>query len=177
MDAAPGNAVHHLGYFTDNLDETADALQAQRLHASRCATAVDGETPSMFAYYVARGCPHRDRRPRRLPRLGRLPESGTSDDDVRSCGSTSPAPHGDPRTQRPDRRSPGTGAVGGVARCHRRQRRRAPRDRARVELQSDHGRGDLPGADRTRRSRASTARSARCGIRCDSPRTSHSSTP
>ncbi len=47
---AKDNAVHHLGYFTDDFDATADALQALGYALEMCHT-VDGETPSMFAYY------------------------------------------------------------------------------------------------------------------------------
>jgi hypothetical protein len=47
---ARDNAVHHLGYFTDDFDATADALQALGYALEMCHT-VDGETPSTFAYY------------------------------------------------------------------------------------------------------------------------------
>ena len=48
--AARDNAVHHLGYFTDDFDSTARALEAQGFALEMCHT-VDGDTPSMFAYY------------------------------------------------------------------------------------------------------------------------------
>jgi len=48
--AARDNAVHHLGYFTDDFEATAGALQALGYALEMCHT-VDGETPSMFAYY------------------------------------------------------------------------------------------------------------------------------
>lgn len=48
--AAENNAVHHLGYFTDDFDGTASALQAQGFALEMCHTA-DGETPSVFAYF------------------------------------------------------------------------------------------------------------------------------
>jgi catechol 2,3-dioxygenase-like lactoylglutathione lyase family enzyme len=52
LSAATNNAVHHLGYFTDDFDATASALQSQGFALEMCLT-VDGETPSMFAYYRA----------------------------------------------------------------------------------------------------------------------------
>lgn len=49
--AAPGNAVHHLGYFTDDLAGT-----AQELERNGCTFemngAVTGSEPAMFAYYL-----------------------------------------------------------------------------------------------------------------------------
>jgi catechol 2,3-dioxygenase-like lactoylglutathione lyase family enzyme len=48
--AARDNAVHHLGYFTDLFDSTADALQTQGFALEMCHT-IDGETPSVFAYF------------------------------------------------------------------------------------------------------------------------------
>jgi catechol 2,3-dioxygenase-like lactoylglutathione lyase family enzyme len=47
---APGNAVHHLGYFTDDFDATAAALAAAGFTLEMCHTS-DGERPSLFAYY------------------------------------------------------------------------------------------------------------------------------
>src|SRR5258708_1470420 len=48
--AARDNAVHHLGYFTDDFDATANALQSQGFALEMCHT-IDGDTPSTFAYY------------------------------------------------------------------------------------------------------------------------------
>ncbi|HVQ52556.1 MAG TPA: VOC family protein [Mycobacterium sp.] len=48
--AARDNAVHHLGYFTDDFDATATALEAQGFALEMCHT-IDGDTPSVFAYY------------------------------------------------------------------------------------------------------------------------------
>jgi catechol 2,3-dioxygenase-like lactoylglutathione lyase family enzyme len=48
--AARNNAVHHLGYFTDDFDTTAAALQALGYALEMCHT-VDGAAPSMFAYF------------------------------------------------------------------------------------------------------------------------------
>lgn len=49
--AAPGNSVHHVGYFTDNLAETARGLEANGFTFE-----MTGELPGsefgMFAYYV-----------------------------------------------------------------------------------------------------------------------------
>lgn len=49
--AAPGNAVHHLGYFTDNLAETARQLEDNGF-AFEMTGAVPGAELAMFAYYV-----------------------------------------------------------------------------------------------------------------------------
>ena len=48
--AARDNAVHHLGYFTDDFDATAQALLAHGFALEMCHT-IDGDAPSMFAYY------------------------------------------------------------------------------------------------------------------------------
>lgn len=49
--AAPGNAVHHIGYFVDSLADAARALEDAGWTLQ--ATADLGETgPAMFAYYV-----------------------------------------------------------------------------------------------------------------------------
>jgi Glyoxalase/Bleomycin resistance protein/Dioxygenase superfamily len=49
--AAPGNAIHHLGYFTDNLAETARALEDNGFAFEATA---DTSPPdlALFAYYV-----------------------------------------------------------------------------------------------------------------------------
>jgi catechol 2,3-dioxygenase-like lactoylglutathione lyase family enzyme len=47
---APVNAVHHLGYFTDDFDATAAALAAAGFTMELCHSS-DGERPSLFAYY------------------------------------------------------------------------------------------------------------------------------
>jgi hypothetical protein len=52
--AAPGNAVHHLGYFADNLTESAKALEDNGFSLEMTAD-VAGSTPAMFAYYVDGG--------------------------------------------------------------------------------------------------------------------------
>ena len=50
--AARGNAVHHLGYFTDDFATTASALQAQGFTLELCP-ASDSDAPSIFAYYLS----------------------------------------------------------------------------------------------------------------------------
>jgi len=50
--AARGNAVHHLGYFTDAFATTASALQAQGFTLELCP-ASDSDAPSIFAYYLS----------------------------------------------------------------------------------------------------------------------------
>lgn len=52
--AAPGNAIHHLGYFTDNLDETAASLEENGFSLEMTGD-VPGSKLSMFAYYVDAG--------------------------------------------------------------------------------------------------------------------------
>jgi len=47
---AKDNAVHHLGYFTDDFAATTAALQSQGFAIEMCHT-TDGETPSTFAYF------------------------------------------------------------------------------------------------------------------------------
>ncbi len=49
--AAPGNAVHHVGYFTDRLADSAHALEANSFRLELCAE-LPGSTPALFAYYV-----------------------------------------------------------------------------------------------------------------------------
>jgi Glyoxalase/Bleomycin resistance protein/Dioxygenase superfamily len=49
--AAPGNSIHHLGYFTDNLAETAEMLQRNGFTFEATA-AVSESDLSLFAYYV-----------------------------------------------------------------------------------------------------------------------------
>jgi hypothetical protein len=49
--AAPGNAVHHLGYFTDNLSDTARMLEANGLTFEMTAD-VPGSDLALFAYYI-----------------------------------------------------------------------------------------------------------------------------
>ena len=49
--AAPGNSIHHLGYFTDNLAETAKALERDGFTFEATA-AVSESDLSLFAYYV-----------------------------------------------------------------------------------------------------------------------------
>jgi catechol 2,3-dioxygenase-like lactoylglutathione lyase family enzyme len=50
--AAPANAVHHLGYFTDDFATTASTLQAEGFTLELCPASDDGK-PSIFAYYVS----------------------------------------------------------------------------------------------------------------------------
>ena len=50
--AARGNAVHHLGYFTDDFATTASALQTQGFTLELCP-ASDNDAPSVFAYYLS----------------------------------------------------------------------------------------------------------------------------
>ena len=50
--AGSTNAVHHLGYFTDDLAITASALQAHGFTLELCP-AGDDEAPSIFAYYLS----------------------------------------------------------------------------------------------------------------------------
>lgn len=52
--AAPGNAVHHLGYFADNLTETAAMLEDNGFSLEMTAD-VRGSKLAMFAYYVDAG--------------------------------------------------------------------------------------------------------------------------
>ncbi|EFG77328.1 hypothetical protein HMPREF0591_2720 [Mycobacterium parascrofulaceum ATCC BAA-614] len=49
--AAPGNAVHHLGYFSDNLSESARALEANGFTLEMTAD-VPGSDLGLFAYYT-----------------------------------------------------------------------------------------------------------------------------
>jgi hypothetical protein len=49
--AAPGNSVHHVGYFTDNLVETARALESNGF-TFEMTCEVPGSEFGMFAYYV-----------------------------------------------------------------------------------------------------------------------------
>ncbi|UXA06998.1 VOC family protein [Mycobacterium sp. SMC-2] len=49
--AAPGNAVHHLGYFSDNLAESARALEANGFTLEMTAD-VPGSELGLFAYYT-----------------------------------------------------------------------------------------------------------------------------
>ena len=49
--SARGNAVHHLGYFTDTFDETADALQRQGFQIEVTADSPSSQ-PSLFAYFI-----------------------------------------------------------------------------------------------------------------------------
>ena len=50
--AARDNAVHHLGYFTDDFDMTAQTLQSHGFSLEMCHT-IDGTGPSMFAYFLS----------------------------------------------------------------------------------------------------------------------------
>ncbi|MCV7029525.1 VOC family protein [Mycobacterium sherrisii] len=47
----PGNAVHHVGYFTDNLADTARQLEANGFTFEMTGE-VDGAEFGMFAYYI-----------------------------------------------------------------------------------------------------------------------------
>ncbi len=49
--AAPGRSVHHLGYFTDNLAESAKMLERNGF-AFEMTAEVPGSELAMFAYYV-----------------------------------------------------------------------------------------------------------------------------
>jgi hypothetical protein len=49
--AAPGNSAHHLGYFTDNLADTAKALEDNGF-AFEMTAAVSGSDLALFAYYI-----------------------------------------------------------------------------------------------------------------------------
>lgn len=49
--AAPGNAIHHLGYFTDSLADTARMLEANGFTFEMTAD-VSGSDLAMFAYYI-----------------------------------------------------------------------------------------------------------------------------
>jgi hypothetical protein len=49
--AAPGNSVHHLGYYTDNLTDTAKALEDNGFTFEMTA-AVSGSDLALFAYYI-----------------------------------------------------------------------------------------------------------------------------
>ena len=50
--AARHNAVHHLGYFTDDFAATASALQAEGFTLELCP-ASDTDEPTIFAYYLS----------------------------------------------------------------------------------------------------------------------------
>jgi catechol 2,3-dioxygenase-like lactoylglutathione lyase family enzyme len=50
--AGANHAVHHLGYFTDDLAGTASALEAHGFTLELCP-AGDGKAPSIFAYYLS----------------------------------------------------------------------------------------------------------------------------
>ena len=49
--AAPRNSTHHLGYFTDNLAETAKALERDGFTFEATAAVAESDL-SLFAYYV-----------------------------------------------------------------------------------------------------------------------------
>ena len=49
--AAPGNSVHHLGYFTDNLADTAKMLEDYGF-AFEMTADVSGSDLALFAYYI-----------------------------------------------------------------------------------------------------------------------------
>ncbi|OBF76377.1 bleomycin resistance protein [Mycobacterium sp. 852002-51613_SCH5001154] len=49
--AAPGNAVHHLGYFSDDLSQSARALEANGFTLEMTAD-VPGSDLGLFAYYT-----------------------------------------------------------------------------------------------------------------------------
>jgi hypothetical protein len=49
--AAPGNSVHHLGYFTDNLADSARMLEANGFSFEMTGD-VPGSDLALFAYYV-----------------------------------------------------------------------------------------------------------------------------
>ena len=49
--AAPGNSVHHLGYFTDDLADTAELLESNGFTFEMTAD-VSGQDLALFAYYV-----------------------------------------------------------------------------------------------------------------------------
>ena len=49
--AAPGNSVHHLGYFTDNLADTAKMLEDSGF-AFEMTADVSGSDLALFAYYI-----------------------------------------------------------------------------------------------------------------------------
>ena len=49
---AGSNAVHHLGFFTDDFARTAAALHAHGFTLELCP-AGDGQAPSIFAYYLS----------------------------------------------------------------------------------------------------------------------------
>ena len=92
--AAPGNAVHHVGYFTDNLAESARMLENNGF-----ALEMTGDVRRIraFAVRLLRRLlrhPHRDRRPRAVSRLaGVLAGGGATQRSLtccsRCCGSTS----------------------------------------------------------------------------------------
>lgn len=53
--AAPGNAIHHLGYFTDNLADTARALEDNGFTFEATADVAQSSPKSdlaLFAYYI-----------------------------------------------------------------------------------------------------------------------------
>ena len=76
--AAPGNSIHHLGYFTDNLADTADDAAAQRLHLRSHRGRVGIGSVAVRLLRRRFRHPHRDRRPRVVSRLSRLPSVADS---------------------------------------------------------------------------------------------------
>jgi Glyoxalase/Bleomycin resistance protein/Dioxygenase superfamily len=49
--AAPGNSIHHIGYFTDNLPETGEALERNGFTFEATADVAESDL-SLFAYYI-----------------------------------------------------------------------------------------------------------------------------
>ena len=71
--AAPGNSVHHLGYFTDNLAETARVLESNGFTFEMTAEISGSEFGAVRLLRRRLRHPHRDRRPRAVSRLCRVP--------------------------------------------------------------------------------------------------------
>ena len=71
--AAPGNAVHHLGYFTDNLAESARALEANGFTFEDDRGRARLGSRAIRLLHRRFRHPHRDRRPCAVSRLPRIP--------------------------------------------------------------------------------------------------------
>lgn len=50
--SAPRNAVHHLGFFVDDLAGKSAELERAGFRRELCATAADGQAPAIFAYHI-----------------------------------------------------------------------------------------------------------------------------
>ena len=74
--AAPGNSVHHLGYFTDNLADTARMLEANGFTFEVTADVLPIGSGVVRLLRRRVWHPHRNRRPGTVSRLFRVPAVG-----------------------------------------------------------------------------------------------------